>query len=374
MCESNLGGNVILGVMEKLKNDILLKCSLINDDIVQDELSQLIDINIYRFSEEIINIIGPVNTNVTEDLIRKNAEFLIKQEILKKIKRKLFIDSLALQITNEEYIENFINNKITIEQISDKYIREFNKNKDSNQLNINEDTDLSEPFTKLKEFVEEKIIPIIKEDELLVTKTNALIKKNKKTIEEEINKILKQTDMKYLDYLISCLKEYEKGEEKMNEEKFMKEEIVFEPLSSKLKNDFSVGSSAETPSADDTNNTKLKEKYNKYDDMTIFNKVVLSLNTKLEQITRKEQSQEKRKELIKNKLEEAKKHIDELVINETQLETFSKHLEIKEATLKNQTAEAEVIIMNMMPLIKGLNSINVNASLLDNEVRGESNE
>ena len=91
----------MIGTIEKIKNSVLLKCSTLNDEIISKTLVDVINTRIYRFSEEMVSLVGGA---LEEDALRDKTAEIIKTPIIKKIKRKLFIDSLALQITNDTFI------------------------------------------------------------------------------------------------------------------------------------------------------------------------------------------------------------------------------------------------------------------------------
>ena len=105
----------MIGVIERIKNSVLLKCSTLNDEVISKTLDDLINTRIYRFSEEMVSLIGDFESSITEEILRNEVSKIIKTPIIKKIKRKLFIDSLALQITNDTFIEDYVNEKIDSE-------------------------------------------------------------------------------------------------------------------------------------------------------------------------------------------------------------------------------------------------------------------
>ena len=72
----------MLGVIERIKNNVLLKCSTLNDEIVSDDLNKIIDTVIYRFAEELISIIGDLNLDVSEKSIREDVDDLISSLIV----------------------------------------------------------------------------------------------------------------------------------------------------------------------------------------------------------------------------------------------------------------------------------------------------
>ena len=136
----------MIGTIEKIKNSVLLKCSTLNDEIISKTLVDVINTRIYRFSEEMVSLVGGA---LEEDALRDKTAEIIKTPIIKKIKRKLFIDSLALQITNDTFIEDYANEKIKMDKLKKTYIKELENNKSSNQLNMTEDLNLSEIINDL---------------------------------------------------------------------------------------------------------------------------------------------------------------------------------------------------------------------------------
>ena len=132
----------MIGTIERIKNNVLLKCSTLNDEIISKSLIEIINTRIYRFSEEMISLVGELD-DINEEILRNKTKELIENKIVKKIKRKLFIDSLALQITNDSFIEDYVGDKISLEKLKKTYIRELENNKNSNQLNMTEDLNLN---------------------------------------------------------------------------------------------------------------------------------------------------------------------------------------------------------------------------------------
>ncbi len=333
----------MIGVIERVKNNVLLKCSALNDKIISKTLIDIINEGIYHFAEDLMSLISDINFDLTEDDLRKKTSDIIKVLIIKKIKRKLFIDSLALQITNDSYIEDYFNKNINLDEIKNSYIKELNVNKSSNQLNMTEDLNLNEIIQNLRFYINENITNSIKENVFLVNAIDSLIEKTKSELEQSLQNMINVADLNYLDILTNELKEnmneenkkVEKGEEKMMEN----ESIV--------------------------TNDNLKEnihdinKFDKYDDMTLFNKTILSLNTKEEKLTRKENSLEKRKEEVDERLSATNKNIEANIERENKLSQKKLELNSKEVELNSKLSEAEVIFLNMKPLIKGLNKIMV---------------
>ena len=98
-------------------------------------------------------------------------------------------------------------------------------------------------------------------------------------------------------------------------------------------------------------------KFEKYDDMTLFNKVILSLNTKEERLTRNEEKLKQRKEEIEERLSLTNKNIEANIERENELTQRKMDLNSKEIELNAKLSETEVILLNIKPLIKGLNKI-----------------
>ena len=215
----------MIGIIERIKNNVLLKCSTLNEDIINNYLAEIINKGIYHFAEDIISLINDTSLGFNEQSLRDEAARLIKSPIIKKIKRKLFIDSLALQITNDSYIEDYVQNKISIDKIKKQYIRELNINKGSNQLNMTEDLDLTEIIDKLSLYVSDNIIAKVKENTFLVSAVNRSVSNLKSELEESLKEMIDQTDEKYLKILTSELESEYKLEEK-EDKKEIKEKLI----------------------------------------------------------------------------------------------------------------------------------------------------
>lgn len=327
----------MIGVIERIKNTVLLKCSNLNDEVITKKLKELIDLACYHFAEDVISLLGGIGLNISEDTIRENAKSAISIPITKKIKRKLFIDSLALQITNDSYIEEVINNKITLDDVKHNYLNELKKNKQSNQLNMTEDLKLDEIIKLLEDYVSQNIVPVIKENQFLVAQLNGLVIKMKDELEEDLEKMISDLDKEYLIILENELKNEIKEEEKIKGEDIM--------IQNTEVSDVIVES--------DVN----KNKFDQYDDMTLFNKMLLGLNTREEKISRLEQIQKKKQEELEERLSVANKNIETNIERENQLSKRQLELNNKEVDLNAKLSEAEVIFLNMKPLIKGLNDI-----------------
>lgn len=335
----------MIGTIEKIKNSVLLKCSTLNDEIISKTLEDIVNTRIYRFSEEMISMIGNILSE--EDLRGKTSE-LIKNPIIKKIKRKLFIDSLALQITNDSFIEDYLNKKISMDKLKKVYIKELKTNKSSNQLNMTEDLNLTEIINDLRLYVDKEISAKISENSFLVSSVNNLVSDLKDNLEKDLETMITNADDSYLNILIRELNEEIK--EEIKEEKG--EENMFE-------------NSIEENVQDEMNvqvDTNVSTKFDKYDDMTLFNKVILSLNTAEEKLTRKENKLEKGKTEVEQRLSDTNKNIEANIERENKLSQRKLELNAREVELNSKLSEAEVIFLNMKPLIKGLNKIKDDSS------------
>lgn len=337
----------MIGAIERVKNNVLLKCSTLNDEIVSKTLVSVIEEGVYHFAEDLITLINDLNFNITEEDIRNNVSNIIESSIIKKIKRKLFIDSLALQITNDSFVEDYFKEEIDIKKLKLVYIKELNNNKSSNQLNMTEDLNLTEIIQKLKLYIDKDIIEKVKENIFLVNAVNSLVDKIKKELEDSLKKMIDEADLKYLDILVNEINMEIKEEKEIKIEEEGKIDMI------EKENVFS-----------NEENKEVINKFNKYDDMTLYNKVILTLNTKEEKLTRKEKSLEKRKEELDERLNMTNKNIESNIERENMLSERRLQLNSKEIELNAKLSEAEVIFLNMKPLIKGLNKIK------DSDVKG----
>ncbi len=333
----------MIGVIERIKNNVLLKCSTLNDEIISKTLDDLINMRIYRFSEELFSMIDDLNVSITEEDLRGEIGNVIKGPIIKKIKRKLFIDSLALQITNDTFIEDYVNENISLEKLKKIYIKELTKNKGSNQLNMTEDLNLTEIINELKLYVDEKIVPKINENSILVNSVTGLVTTLKRELEKDLNEMINNADLKYLGILTNELLQEVKQKEEKGEENMMENIVHSDILSDDLVNE-------------DVKTTETN-KFDKYDDMTLFNKMVLSLNTEEEKLSRKESKLEDGKKTVEQRLSDTNKNIEANIERENKLSQRKLELNSKEIELNSKLSEAEVIFLNMKPLIKGLNKI-----------------
>ncbi len=338
----------MIGTIERIKNSVLLKCSTLNDEIISKTLEEIIDTRIYRFAEEMVNMIGG-NVLDAEENLRKTSSEIIKTPIIKKIKRKLFIDSLALQITNDSFVEDYFNGHITMDELNKSYVKELEANKSSNQLNMTEDLNLEEIINKLRLFVDEKITPNISENVILAGSVRNLVSDLRKELEDDLKAMIKDANLKYLNILTSELKQ-EVVKPKENE---IKLEEKGEEIMQDVK-DFDFV-------ADSNDNEEVKatseNKFDKYDDMTLFNKVILSLNTAEEKLSRKESKLESLKQEVDKALSDTNKNIEANIERENKLSQRRLELNSREVELNSKLSETEVIFLNMKPLIKGLSKI-----------------
>ena len=261
----------MIGTIERIKNSVLLKCSTLNDDIISKTLVDIIDTGIYRFAEEMINLLGGIGVWGNEEELRNETSEIIKNPIIKKIKRKLFIDSLALQITNDTFIEDYVNGNITMDKLNNTYIKELTNNKSSNQLNMTEDLNISDIIDELRIYVDRKTFPKIMENKTLVNSVSNLVNGLKNEMQANLEEMIKKADSKYLDILLKELKDEvkeEKGEDDM------------------MENTSSVIDSIEINDLFNNEQIEANSKFEQYDDMTLFNKMVLSLNTEEEKLSR----------------------------------------------------------------------------------------
>lgn len=337
----------MIGTIERIKNSVLLKCSTLNDEIISKTLEEIIDTRIYRFAEEMVNMIGDMNVPTVEETLRQNVSNLIKTPIIKKIKRKLFIDSLALQITNDSYIEDYVNGVVTMDKLNKSYVKELEANKSSNQLNMTEDLNLEEIINKVRLFVDKEIIPSITENSVLVDSVKNLVSNLRKALEDDLEKMIEDANLKYLGILAEELKEEtnelkeKEIEEEKGEEEIMENAKEFEFTNDSYEED-----------------TKTSEnKFDKYDDMTLFNKVILSLNTAEEKLSRKERKLEESKKEVDATLSNTNKNIEANIERENSLSQRKLELNTREVELNSKLSETEVIFLNMKPLIKGLSKI-----------------
>lgn len=346
----------MIGIIERIKNNVLLKCSTLNDEVISKTLNDLIDTRIYRFAEEMISMIGDLNNDIKEETLRGEVSDVIKVPIVKKIKRKLFIDSLALQITNDAFIEDYVNKKITLSKLEKTYIKELSKNKSSNQLNMTEDLNLEEIINELRIFIDKSVVPYVKENNFLVNSITNLVSNLKSSLEEDLKSMISETDLKYFDILKYELEKEIKEEENEGEEDMM-ENIGEISVSDVINNNEIIREETET------------NKFDKYDDMTLFNKMILSLNTEEEKLSRREDKLKDRKVAVEQRLSDTNKNIEANIERENKLSQRKLELNSRELELNSKLSEAEVIFLNMKPLIKGLSKIKDSA-----EIGGSENE
>lgn len=345
----------MIGLIERIKNNVLLKCSTLNDSIISNELIRLIDEGIYHFAEDLISIISDLNMNISEESIRDKADEVLKGPIVKKIKRKLFIDSLALQITNDSFVEKCVKEDYLISNVKKSYIKELNANKTSNQLNMTENLRMNEIFNDLKIFIEKEITAKVIENIFIVNAITALVNNTEADFEHKLETMINEADKKYLDILINELEENLTIETKQEEEEKGDDDIMFE----------NINISVEEDNKEEVANTVAK--FEQYDDMTLFNKMLLSLNTREEKLARSENKLEKRKLEVEEILTATNRNIEANVEREEKLSERKLELNAREIELNSKLSEAEVIFLNMKPLIKGLNKIK------ESELKGDSN-
>lgn len=331
----------MLGVIERIKNNVLLRCNTLNDELIKKDLIDVVDSGVYHFAEEMISIIDDYNLNIDEKNLREDINNLISNKIIKKIKRKLFIDSLALQITNDYFIESYINNEIDLNVLSKTYLKELKSNKNSNQLNMTEDLNMEPIMESVRLYVGKNIVSLIKENEFLVSAVNELVKKTKEEFENKLRQLINNADLKYKEILIDNLKE-EKEEIKEGEDSNMDNSLNENIL--------------DNPIIEEEKEEKINM-FEKYDDMTLYNKVILSLNTKEEKLTREENKLRKKEEELEELLSKTNKSIEVNIDRENALSNRRMELNSREVELNSRLSEAEVIFLNMKPLIKGLSKI-----------------
>ena len=337
----------MIGVIEHVKNSVLMKCNNLNDNFIAHDLQKTLDKNIYQFAESLANIIVDINMMAEKDIRSKIEEYL-KVPITKKIKRKLFIDSLAIQITNDSYIEDYVNKKVDINGINKKYLKELSLNKKSNQLNMTEDLDLTEIFQKLTIYIDTNIINKVSENKFVVDAIYDLIRKNKSYLEKELAEMIKNLDNSYLNILLDELKEevvFEDEHDKMDVEEERGDTMM------PVINDYDYLAEEENASEKSAN------PFDSYDDMTLYNKMILGLNTKEEKLLRCERKLAEKKSQIEKLLEDTNKRIEQNIERENKLSQRKIELSSREKDLNTRLSEAEVIFLNMKPLIKGLNNI-----------------
>lgn len=332
----------MLGTIERIKNAVLFKCNGLNDSVISTNLKKIVDESIYHFAEDLISIIGNIS-EYSEEKIRNDIDLKISNLITKKVKRKLFIDSLALQVTNDLFIEDYVNKKITLDDIDKNYIKELKSNKNSNQLNMTEDLKLDDIYANVKIYFDMNIKPKIIENNILVENSEKLIVNSKKELEEKLKRLINDSDYEYLKIL------KEEIQKVVNEEEIKEDEEGVDNMENNI--DVLANESVETHETE-------KNKFDVYDDMTLFNKVILSLNTKEEKLTRREEKINKRKEEVDTALEKTNKNIEANINRENELSQRKYELSQKEVELNSKLSETEVIFLNIKPLIKGLSNIN----------------
>lgn len=168
--------------------------------------------------------------------------------------------------------------------------------------------------------------------------------------------MISETDLKYFDILKYELEKEIKEEENEGEEDMM-ENIGEISVSDVINNNEIIREETET------------NKFDKYDDMTLFNKMILSLNTEEEKLSRREDKLKDRKVAVEQRLSDTNKNIEANIERENKLSQRKLELNSRELELNSKLSEAEVIFLNMKPLIKGLSKIKDSA-----EIGGSENE
>ena len=314
----------MLGTIERIKNAVLFKCNGLNDSVISTDLKKIIDESIYHFAEDLISIIGNIS-EYSEEKIRNDIDLKISNLITKKVKRKLFIDSLALQVTNDLFIEDYVNKKITLDDIDKNYIKELKSNKNSNQLNMTEDLKLDDIYANVKIYFDMNIKPKIIENNVLVENSEKLIVNSRKELEEKLKKLINDLDYEYLKIL------KEEIQKVVSEEEIKEDEEGVDNMENSI--DVLANESVETHEEE-------KNKFDVYDDMTLFNKVILSLNTKEEKLTRREEKINKRKEEVDTALEKTNKNIEANINRENELSQRKYELSQKEVI---ETTTEEIV-------------------------------
>ena len=345
----------MLGTIERIKNAVLFRCNALNDKIISDRLVSVINSCVYHLAEDIISIVGDFGFD--ESKLRDDIKELITTSLVKKIKRKLFIDSLALQITNDGFVEDYVYGRIDEKSINNNYIKVLNENKNSNQLNMTEDLDITVFYDSILKYVNDNIISVIKENKTLCDNAYSAVENSKKELSNRLVELMNDIDKNYLKILIEELKidtEVNKNNivKEQNDENLKENEKGVNGMSKDVKN---------VVEEKKTNNS-----FEKYDDMTLFNKVVLSLNTKEERLQRRENKIAERRNDVEKRLEATNNNIEANINRENELEQRKLELNEREIKLNAKLSETEVIFLNIKPLIKGLSSIK-SSSLGGNE-------
>ena len=79
----------MIGAVERVKNNVLLKCSTLNDEVISKDLVEIINYGIYHFAEGLMSLISDLNFSYTEEDIRNKTADIIKIPIIKKNKTKV---------------------------------------------------------------------------------------------------------------------------------------------------------------------------------------------------------------------------------------------------------------------------------------------
>ena len=347
----------MIGVIERVKNNVLLKCSTLNDKVISSQLVNQIDEAVYHFCESLATIINDYNSDYTEDKLREEVSDIVKVSVIKKVKRKMFIDSLALQITNDSFAEDYYYNKITLDTIKKNYIDELNKNINTNQLNMSENLDLTEIFKKLSNYVDKNVINDLKENVFINEGVKNLIDDSKKELEKSVNNLNNDLQKQYLEILIEELNNDIANNDKTQNEQVEQIKESVDEIKEEGELDMALSKDLFDVKDFEVDTKQEQSEFDKYDDMTLFNKVLLSLNTKEEKLLRKEAKLQERRTEVDKALESINKNIESNIERENKLTQRKVELNEREVELNSKLSEAEVIFLNMKPLINGLNKI-----------------
>ena len=208
---------------------------------------------------------------------------------------------------------------------------------------MTEDLKLDDIYANVKIYFDMNIKPKIIENNVLVENSEKLIVNSRKELEEKLKKLINDLDYEYLKIL------KEEIQKVVSEEEIKEDEEGVDNMENSI--DVLANESVETHEEE-------KNKFDVYDDMTLFNKVILSLNTKEEKLTRREEKINKRKEEVDTALEKTNKNIEANINRENELSQRKYELSQKEVELNSKLSETEVIFLNIKPLIKGLSNIN----------------
>ena len=210
---------------------------------------------------------------------------------------------------------------------------------------MTEDLNLSEIINDLRIYVDKEIIPKIEENKFMSEAAKKLVSNLKDNLEKDLIQMISDADNNYLNILVIELEKEitESNDEEIEE--YKGEDNMFENVSNieEVNNNINIQDNS--------------SKFEKYDDMTLFNKMILSLNTAEEKLSRKESKLEKNKEEVERRLSDTNKNIEANIERENKLSQRKLELNNREVELNSKLSEAEVIFLNMKPLIKGLSKI-----------------